>query len=113
MESDPSLRYAVYVEKFDEKNEKVKVDLKVWQEIQSNLFNVFLQESSPVKNQLFEECEKRFDSDRGEVLFLPKSEFAQDFLIKSINCSLQIPGLKARRPMIETRVSFDAFFFKL
>ena len=110
LESDPLLQYSVLVEKFDEKNAKIKIDLKVWEEIQAGVFQAFLKESETSKIQLFEECEKKFDSKRGEVMFFPKSRIAQDFIIKTINGSLCLPGVKARRPIIETMVSCALFF---
>ena len=110
LESDPLLQYSVIVEKFDEKNAKIKIDLKVSEDIQVGLFQAFLKESETSKIQLFEECEKKFDRKRGDVMFFPKSKFAQDFIIKTINSSLRLPSVKARRPVIETMVSCALFF---
>ena len=111
LESDPFLHYAVYVEKFDEKNTKIKIDLKVWEKVQEGIFNAFLQEATPVKSQLFEECGKKFTSELGELVFFPKSKFAQNFVIKTINDSLRLPGVYARRPKIQTEVSFTGILF--
>ena len=96
--SEDILKFAVYVEKFDSSDDKIKLLGEDFDEIKSGISNAFILESCEVARMLRSDCEKRlFNSEKGEATFYTKSEYAQNFVLKVIN-NLSLPGIKARGP---------------
>ena len=95
------LPFSVYVEKFDSANSKIKLSASKWIDIRAGIFKTFM-DSPEVHDKLKEDCEKRLYN--GEiVIFYTKSDFAQNLVIKTINETLRLPGIKARGPYAGTR----------
>ena len=95
--------FAVYVEKFDISNPKVKLKLsgKEYLSIRTELINAFMSESQDNQVLLVNEYEKRvFNSERGVVTFYTKTGFAQDFTIRVINEKFSSQGITARGPSL-------------
>ena len=60
---DQSQAFAVYVEKYDEQNSKVKMSGKEWDDIKKTVFNAFWLVSQDDKAKLYDSCEdRRFSS---------------------------------------------------
>ena len=98
------LPFAIYIEKFDANNKKVKLSGKDFDELRMGVFTAFWLEPLDVQKKLKDDCERRlFNAKRGEVTFYTKSEFSQKFILRIINDQLKLPGIKARPPRVETR----------
>jgi hypothetical protein len=101
--ADEFLPFAVYVEKFDE-NVLVKLTGKEFDTIKAGDINAYWLESFEFKSKLKDGVDRRlFSAERGVATFFAKSELAQDFIIKTINNLVQLPGVKARGPRVESR----------
>ena len=109
--ADEFLQFAVYVEKFDEKNSLVKMTGKEFDSIKAGVINAYWLESLELKNKLKDGIERRlFSGERGVATYFAKTELAQDFIIKTINRIVQLPGVKARGPRVESRPNLHVDF---
>ena len=101
------LPFAVYVEKFDSNQSRIKITASEWDQIRSLVINAYWLESSALKSDLKNDVEKR--AYNGEiVIFYTKSETAQAFVIKAINGNL--PGIQARGPRVIISPNFHVEF---
>ena len=105
------LPFAVYVEKFDEKNGLIKMSGKEFDIIKADVANAFWLETKAVKGKLKNDVDRRlFSSERGTATFFAKSEFPQAFIIKTINNLVKLPGVKARGPRVESKPNLHVDF---
>ena len=105
------LPFAVYVEKFDEKKVLVKMTGNEFDTIKVGVVNTYWLESLAFQNKLKDDIDRRlFSSERGVATFFAKSEFAQTFIIKTINELVKLPGVKARGPRVESRPNLHVDF---
>ena len=103
--------FAVYVEKFDEQNTKIKMTGKEWDDIKKTVFNAFWLVGQDEKAKLYDSCpDRRFSSERGSGTYFATSAFAQEWYIQVINEKVVIPGIKARGPRIETKPNLSVAF---
>ena len=109
--SDQCQTFAVYVEKFDEQNTKIKMTGKEWDDIKKTVFNAFWLVGQEEKAKLYDSCpDRRFSSERGSGTYFATSAFAQEWYIQAINEKVVIPGIKARGPRIETKPNLSVVF---
>jgi hypothetical protein len=107
---DEFLPFAVYVEKF-EKNELVKLSGKEFDMIKAGIVNAYVLESFEFKDNLKDKVDRRlYNAEKGYATFYAKSEIAQSFIIRIINENLQLPGVKARGPKVESRPNLHVDF---
>ena len=107
--SEDILKFAVYVEKFNSSDDKIKLLGEDFDEIKAGISNAFILESCEVARKLRSDCEKRlYNSEKGEATFYTKSVEAQNFVLKVIN-NLNLQGIKARgpRPVIRSNLQIE------
>ena len=105
------LPFAVYVEKFDDEKNLVKMLGKEFDAIKTGIMNAYWLESFAFKSKVKNDVDRRlFSSKRGVATFFAKSELAQAFIINTINNLVQLPGVKARGPRVESKPNLHVFF---
>ena len=85
----------MYVEKFDSSNAELNLSVSDWDDIRAGIFKTYM--DSPDNHKLKNDCKKRLYNGKFMILFT-KSEFAQNFVIQTINDKLKLPGIMARGP---------------
>ena len=89
----------------------MKLSGKEFDMIKAGIVNAFVLESFEFKDKLKDSVERRlYSAEKGYATYFAKSEIAQSFIIRIINENLQLQGVKASGPKVESRPNLHVDF---